>query len=154
MEITYNIYKEFYFKDFLMDIILLLLEVIKLIISNSFKILVEEYIKMKCFEIINYIKQNKEYMSQNYTDAKMNTEKISYNIIESYKYKLKYEQHKDDKTIKFGTILVENNKVEEAIDFVKSERKEERKQENIKYIFILLGFIGLLFIIYLIILKY
>lgn len=157
LEITYNTYKEFYFKDFLMDIILLLLEVIKLIISKSSKILIEEYIKMKCFKIINYIKQNKKYMKQNYTNAKMNTKKIYYNIniIEAYKYKLKAEKYKDDKTIKFGTILVENDKVEEAIDFIKSERKEERKQENIKYIFISLVFIvvviGLLFVICLII---
>lgn len=110
LEITYNIYKGFYFKNFLMDIILLPLRVIKLIISKSFKMLKEVY-----------------------------------------KYKLKAEKHKDDKTIQFGTILVENDKIEEAIDFVKSERKEERKQENIKYIFILLGFVGLLFIIYLVV---
>lgn len=73
-----------------------------------------------------------------------------YNLKEAYINKLKFEQYKDNNTIKFGTILLENGKHNEAIDFVKSERREYRKQENIKYIFILSRFLVLLFIVYLI----
>lgn len=73
---------------------IILLEAIKLIVSTFFKILIEE---------IN----------------NMNIKKTLYNIKEICKYKLKSEQHKDDNTIKFGIILAENGKHNEAIDFVK-----------------------------------
>ena len=77
---------------------------------------------------------------------KLIQKKISYNIKEAYKYKLKVEKHKDDNTIRFGITLVENGKHNEAVDFIKSKRKEERKQEIIRNIFILLSSFVLLFI--------
>ena len=69
---------------------------------------------------------------------------------EKYKEELKTERNKDNNATDFAKKLVEKGNVKEAISFLKHERKEERKQEIIKNIFILLSSFVLLFIVYLI----